>query len=236
MKVTYIYHSGFAVELEEHVLLFDYYKGELPEFDRQKRLVVFASHFHQDHFSKDILKLQENYPDVRYILANDIRRKIPKEKQRANMTFLKKREMYEDEDISVQTFRSTDEGSAFLVRCEARTIYHAGDLNWWHWEEESEKYNSVMESAYKKEVVGLSGQKIDVAFVVLDPRQEEQFFWGFDWFMRHTNTEFVFPMHMWEQYQVCQRLLEREESKPYRSRVQKIGREGQSFIIGSQGE
>lgn len=31
MKVTYIYHSSFAVELEKSMLIFDYYgKGDLP--------------------------------------------------------------------------------------------------------------------------------------------------------------------------------------------------------------
>ena len=30
MKITYLYHSGFAVELDRHVLVFDYYKGKLP--------------------------------------------------------------------------------------------------------------------------------------------------------------------------------------------------------------
>lgn len=31
---------------------------------------------------------------------------------------------------------STDEGVAFLVTAEGRTVFHAGDLNWWHWEGE----------------------------------------------------------------------------------------------------
>ena len=44
MKVTYIYHSGFAVELEKSVLLFDYCEGELPQWGREKAVYVFASH------------------------------------------------------------------------------------------------------------------------------------------------------------------------------------------------
>ena len=30
MTVTYLYHSGFTVEFEDIMLVFDYYKGELP--------------------------------------------------------------------------------------------------------------------------------------------------------------------------------------------------------------
>ena len=48
MKVTYIYHSGFAVELDNCILLFDYYKGELPRWEKNKMIYVFASHKHQD--------------------------------------------------------------------------------------------------------------------------------------------------------------------------------------------
>ena len=37
MKVTYIYHSSFAVESEKCVLIFDYYgEGRLPEIPEGK--------------------------------------------------------------------------------------------------------------------------------------------------------------------------------------------------------
>ena len=67
MRVTYIGHSGFSVELESHILLFDYYEGTMPEFDPAKKLLVFASHSHPDHFNREILKLADVYPDVEYI-------------------------------------------------------------------------------------------------------------------------------------------------------------------------
>lgn len=52
MKVTYLEHSGFAAEYKEYVLIFDWYRGSLPEFDQQKKIYVFASHSHYDHFNK----------------------------------------------------------------------------------------------------------------------------------------------------------------------------------------
>lgn len=39
MKVTYLEHSGFAAEYKEYVLIFDWYRGSLPEFDQQKRFM-----------------------------------------------------------------------------------------------------------------------------------------------------------------------------------------------------
>ena len=54
MKVTFIEHSGFMVEMEQNVLLFDYYQGEIPSFDGSKTLYVFASHSHADHYDPAI--------------------------------------------------------------------------------------------------------------------------------------------------------------------------------------
>ena len=52
MKVTYIYHSSFAVELEKSMLIFDYYgKGDLPERPAGKQVYFLNSHSHPDLFS-----------------------------------------------------------------------------------------------------------------------------------------------------------------------------------------
>ena len=42
MKVTYLYHSGFAVELEKHIFVFDYMKGKLPDWDGRKEIIFFV--------------------------------------------------------------------------------------------------------------------------------------------------------------------------------------------------
>lgn len=46
MKITYVHHSSFAIEFPESkkVLLFDYFNGELPQWDKDYRIYVFASH------------------------------------------------------------------------------------------------------------------------------------------------------------------------------------------------
>lgn len=229
MRVTYIGHSGFSVELESHILLFDYYEGTMPEFDPAKKLLVFASHSHPDHFNREILKLADVYPDVEYIFPKDIR--IAKKEQRESEHFMRKRDEITVGDTKVKSLRSTDEGVAFLVRCEDRIIYHAGDLNWWHWEEEDDAYNRMMRGDYQKEIETLAGEKIDLAFVVLDPRQEEQFYWGFDWYMWHTDTKIVFPMHMWKQYEVQDRLIGMEVSEPYREKIMRVRKKGQVFEL-----
>ena len=229
MRVTYIGHSGFSVELESHILLFDYYEGTMPEFDPAKKLLVFASHSHPDHFNREILKLADVYPDVEYIFPKDIR--IAKKEQRASEHFMRKRDEITVGDTKVKSLRSTDEGVAFLVRCEDRIIYHAGDLNWWHWEEETESYNEQMRQDYQREIDKLKDIVIDIAFVPLDPRQENQYAWGMDYFMKHTHTKYVFPMHMWGDYEVYDRLMENPEAEPYKERVIEVKEPGQVFDV-----
>ena len=109
-----------------------------------------------------------------------------------------------------------------LVMKEGKTLFHAGDLQWWHWEEEPKHWNDEMEREFKKEGAKLMGRKIDVAFLVLDPRQESYFWWGFDWWMRTMQVQLAFPMHSWESFSLTQKLKALPCSEPYRDRVMEI--------------
>lgn len=215
MKITYLDHSGFAVEYQKYVLIFDWYKGKLPEFDSEKEIYVFSSHSHYDHFDRKIFELENIYSNVRYVLSADITEKsVP-----SKVWFVIADKEYRIGNLKVQTLHSTDAGVAFLVYVDDRIIYHAGDLNWWHWEEESEYYNEQMRMDYQKEIHKLKNIRIDVAFVPLDPRQEEQYYWGLDYFMKHTDTELVFPMHMWGHYEVYEKLMNNPQAESYKEHL-----------------
>ena len=218
MKITYLDHSGFAVEYKKYVLIFDWYKGKLPEFDSEKEIYVFSSHSHYDHFDRKIFELENIYPNVRYVLSADITEKpVP-----SKVWFV---------IADKQTLHSTDAGLAFLVYVDDRIIYHAGDLNWWHWEEESEYYNEQMRMDYQKEIHKLKNIRIDVAFVPLDPRQEEQYYLGLDYFMKHTDTKLVFPMHMWGHYEVYEKLMNNPQAESYKEHVMHVKVPGQVFEL-----
>lgn len=241
MKITYIHHSSFAVSLSNVNFLFDYYKGELPSFDPAKHLYVFASHKHHDHFDLTIFNLALTYPHITYVLSSDIRmspaylkrKDIPKAAVE-NMVFLNKDtvQTFQEEGPSpliVETLASTDAGVAFILRCEGKQLYHAGDLNWWTWEGESKEEELTMKNAFIREMKKIEGTSFDAAFLPLDPRQENRYDWGFDYFMRITSTKMAFPMHFWKNYKVINTLLASERSKPYRNRIISITEEGQEF-------
>ena len=141
MQVTFLAHSGFLVELEGVCLLFDWWKGALPPLPPEKPLLVLASHRHEDHFKPEIFGLDGGPRPVRFLLGKDIRLT---ERNRASWGLseetaghcfsLAGNETAEPlPGIRVETLPSTDEGVAFLVTSGSQTVYHAGDLHWWHW-------------------------------------------------------------------------------------------------------
>ena len=52
MNVTYIYHSSFLVETMSGYLLFDYFKGDLPELSPYKRWMDFGVLGHGVNFKQ----------------------------------------------------------------------------------------------------------------------------------------------------------------------------------------
>lgn len=226
MKITYIFHSCFIVELQHHILIFDYYKGTLPPIDTHKHILFFVSHKHHDHYTKKIWKFHTRYPRVNYIIDDAI--SMP--------DFVKgikvcPNQDYEYEDIHIHTLRSTDEGVAFYLQVEDKIIYHAGDLNWWHWEGEPIQDNEWQNMTFHKEIQYLRHKHIDLAFLPLDPRQEDNAWWGFLDVLRICDISYCFPMHFGKDMKKMQAYLTLGELTPYRNQIMKIDYESQSFTF-----
>ena len=127
--VYYIYHSAFVIELKKSILIFDFYrfpsnkKKEKEEFFNRfikrtdKKVYVFATHSHPDHFNKEILTWSKINENIKYILSDDIR--IHKHK---NFYFTKEDDSFELDNLKISTFGSTDLGSSFYVNTEDENI------------------------------------------------------------------------------------------------------------------
>lgn len=230
MKITFICHSSFCVELEKNVLVFDYYgEGKIPEVSENVRMYFLNSHSHPDHFKKEILKLREKYPKAEYVLSRDIR--VRPEERREWIHSVKAREEYEIGDLHIQTLRSTDMGVSFAVEAEGKRLYHAGDLNWWHWEGEDKAWNHNMAANYKREVDRLAGRAFDAVFLPLDPRLCEAYDWGMKYFLKQVAAAHVFPMHFWGDYAVCQRVKQQKEMQEFLECFYEVEYQGQEWIV-----
>ena len=209
MNVTYIHHSGFLVETSRFYYLFDYETGDLPILNSDKPIYVLSSHSHGDHYNVHIFSLLKsmNMKYIKAILSDDI--EIPKDVETLQVS---PNQTYElTYNLQLSTFKSTDLGVAFLIEDDGKLIYHAGDLNDWVWDDESEQYNKQMTIDYHHEINLLSKQlnhrEIDVAFVVLDPRQEQDYARGICYYMEHIPSKKVYPMHYWDHPMIINQFL-----------------------------
>ncbi len=154
MNVTYIHHSGFLVETQRFYYLFDYETGSLPLVDAAKPIFVFASHGHEDHYNPAIFSRLTalGMQQIRAVLSDDIEAPAT-----VNVLPVAPGKTYElAPQLRLTTFRSTDEGVAFLLEDGQALLYHAGDLHDWVWDEESDDYNAQMTADYRREIASLA--------------------------------------------------------------------------------
>ena len=206
--VTHYYHSGFSVACEDTILIFDYWLGEdgelaekyrlTPEIlGRYRQIYVFISHDHPDHLDPVVFTWKD-LPGIQYIVSSDMpvgtrgRRMAPGD----SIPF--------SEDVEVTAFDSTDLGVSFLVNFRGLQIFHAGDLNFWHWRDESTmKEIEEADAEFRKALAPLSGRPVDLAFFPLDPRQGTMFEAGANFFILSIKPRIMIPMHYFHRAEVA---------------------------------
>lgn len=237
MTITtwYLYQSGFAVDTGAHFLIFDYWRSSPrgrglesgvidPAALADRDVIVFVSHRHGDHYNPEILHWVKTIPKLRLVLSNDI-------PAAPGALMIGPREVATQPDFAVETFVSTDEGVGFLIDIDGLRIYHAGDLNWWHWAGESAQYNADMAANYKSQIDLLGGTPIDLAFVPVDPRLEAAYARGIDYLMRTADVRRAVPMHFGDHADVMDRLLADPLTADYRDRILPLPRRGQTAVF-----
>ena len=168
---------------------------------RPGRLYILSSHAHPDHFNPEILSWKSERPDIRYILSEDIR-----DSQKAcfhDAIFLKKGEEWNDDLLKIEAFGSTDIGISFLLDVADKRIFHAGDLNNWHWSEESTPQEiRKAEGDFLAEIKNLQQKapRVDIAMFPVDSRIGKDYMRGAEQFVERIKTAIFAPMHFGEDY------------------------------------
>lgn len=240
MKLDYIYHSGFAIEADGVTVLIDYWKDSSDEpgqrlvhdrlLQRRGAFYVLASHFHPDHFNPEVLRWREQRPDLRFIFSKD----ILKHRRAAadDAIYLNKGGIYEDTNLRIQAFGSTDVGVSFLLDLQGTRLFHAGDLNNWHWSEESTPQEiRKAEGDFLAEVRDLqqAAPAVDVALFPVDRRMGKDYMRGAGQFVERIKTRIFVPMHFSEDYDGGNAF--RPAAEAHGCRFLAITRQGQSFDI-----
>lgn len=196
LEIIYLENSGFVVQTEKNILVFDYYQDDAgivaKLIEEGKILYVFSSHRHHDHFNPIISTWRKNV--ATFFLSDDIDGVVGVGDEQ--IISMRPYEAIVQGGLEVVTYGSTDIGVSFLVTVDGWRIFHAGDLNWWHWKWDH-KYNLILaENQFEKEMKKLDGLQVDVAFFPVDSRLEEYRAMGVEKFCRQVDVGQLVAMHM----------------------------------------
>lgn len=141
VDIYFLHHSGFVLELEKVILVFDYYLDPLKRLEERlektdKPVYFFVSHVHGDHFNRAIRSFEDRSSG--YFLHRDCSLTL------GNQSLLHVMDVgdeVKDGPLTVHMYGSTDAGGSYMVEAEGLRIFHAGDLNWWHWAGEGDEEN-----------------------------------------------------------------------------------------------
>lgn len=212
MTLDYIYHSGFGIEAEGVTVIIDYYKDSSEDMpgrgivhdgllQRPGILYVLASHFHPDHFNREVLSWRQVRPDIRYVFSKDILKH--RRAQAEEATYLAKGDTFSDGNIHIRAFGSTDVGISFLIDLQGVRLFHAGDLNNWHWCEEStpeEVRKAEGDFLAELKYLRQNACETDVALFPVDSRMGKNYMRGAEQFVEQIKSAIFVPMHFGEDY------------------------------------
>lgn len=218
LKITHYYHSGFSVECGDTLLVFDYWNGEHQELQPDRgitpetlkkfsKVFVMISHEHADHFDPEVYEWRE-ITDVTYIVSYDMpvgtrgKRMSPGEK------------VVLTPEITLYAYGSTDLGVSFLADIDGFRIFHAGDLNFWHWRDESNASEiEEAEAEFIREVEPLKMAGIDIAMFPVDPRQGTMYEAGANYFILTVKPRLMIPMHYFHRTDIAQEFARQNRSR-----------------------
>lgn len=222
--ITYIYHDCFVVRTSAAILVFDFWKMQaslaavipgiaasvtMPAERKALPVYVFVSHFHKDHYNRDIFTWSERVDNIRFIISKDVARHARHILNRESLykgcrpspgsvTVLGEGEHYSDACLEVDAFGSTDIGNSYMVRVDGMKIFHAGDLNAWIWKDES-THEEVAQaiSDFKSILIDIRKKcrDIDIAFFPVDSRLGTDYYEGARIFLQMFRVNYFFPMH-----------------------------------------
>lgn len=234
LTVTYYHHSGFSVAMDDVLLAFDYWTGEHGELPEDKRITVdflkqfrqvyvFISHEHPDHLDPVVFTWRNEAP-VTYIVSADMpvgtrgKRMAPGD----SLTL--------SPEVSVKAFDSTDLGVSFLVDIQGVHVFHAGDLNFWHWREESTvKEIEEADDAFRQAVEPVAREKIDLAFFPVDARQGLMYDAGANYFIMCVKPRLLIPMHFWGRAEIAMEFARRSRCR--QTEVMALTRYGEQISL-----
>lgn len=218
-NVTFFYHSGLMIAVEKTLLIFDYWEGDqdgflplqsrLTERDMQgfDQVIFFVSHDHPDHMDDKIYAYNFNSLPITYVISDD----LPRDKRGLRV---KEGDTVQVGAAEITAYGSTDAGVSFYVRIGGMSIFHAGDLNFWHWREEfSLSQIRRAEKDFYDALRPLEQLPMDIAMFPVDPRQGGMYDAGANHFIMSVKPRVFIPIHWRDKPEVAQDFARRGRTR-----------------------
>lgn len=254
LKIRYLYQSGFSIELDNYLVIIDYYKGKL-DLNTDKDIIFIVTHAHADHYNPDIFTMP-GAEKASYILSSDVEDPFfntgdegdyedniltmsssTPETERRKIVFdpgrsirLSPGKSFSFAGLEGRAFGSTDAGISIYFKLGPICIFHSGDLNAWKWPSFTVDEQKKEVDDYLKIIKEVSSLPVDIAFGPVDPRLEKNAFLGPDYLLNYLKPQIFFPMHFGSKTSISNSyaLHAVNIGAAY---VQIISRSGEEFVI-----
>jgi len=229
--IRYLGHSGWALKTKNHFLVFDYVESErkapgeshhnevlsLSEL-KGKKVSVFVSHEHSDHYSPAIFNWRKVIENINYVLGwkPDIEH---------SYVYMAPREKKSIDDLEILTIKSTDAGVGFLVKVDGLVIFHGGDHAYWG--------GSMNSFAEEINYLAKAENEFDIVFLALTTgtgQRNESITKGIFYAIEKLQPKVMFPMHAGGREYLYREFAREVQKKKFRTKVcYSLGR-GDEFI------
>lgn len=175
-------------------------RAEAASSGQRRRLIIFSSHQHRDHYSRTLHRELAELPDVQVVAGLDREQQSAAFRAISNLPrtdVIYPRKTLELGDLTVHASGSTDSGVAFLIDAPDGSIYFGGDLAVW---DDLPQYRD----GYAAELAWLGERRdrlrvpLRLAFMPVgtsDGYQEEPLIEGLDAALRRLRPGIFAPMH-----------------------------------------
>ena len=117
-----------------------------------------------------------------------------------------------------------------MVDIQGVHVFHAGDLNFWHWREESTvKEIEEADDAFRQAVEPIAREKIDLAFFPVDARQGLMYDAGANYFIMCVKPRLLIPMHFWGRAEIAMEFARRSRCR--QTEVMALTRYGEQISL-----
>ena len=207
-KVYYCGHSGWVVSTNNCYLIFDYFSANKlsnnpglvngtinPEELKGKKVYIFVSHDHGDHFDETIFSWKDKLKDITYIYGfkpENSKRYKKEAYDGPDYVYIENNQTQKVDNATITTLKSNDTGQGFLVEVDGISIYHPGD---------HALFTSDDKPGFVKEVdfIADHNSSVDIAFLPVTgcpSRWKKEFIAeGFFYSIDKLNPHKVYPMH-----------------------------------------